>query len=187
MSGLHVELHTALVDNPLLLPGIGLASRIRCVEVIPGGQLPTLETDELFAYLCVHGASSGWFRLKWLADLAALISRLQPCEITRLFCRSRELGAGRAADLALLLCSRVLGTKLQSELLRSLEAQPVNRWLAAASLRLMRGRTIEAELDQVAWGTVLIHLIQVGLLPGWAFKYLELKRQLTVALATGRM
>ena len=34
----------------------------------------TLGADDLFAYLCAHGAYHAWFRLKWLADIGALLA-----------------------------------------------------------------------------------------------------------------
>ena len=47
----------------------------RCTQstIASGIELPTLRTEELFAYLAVHGASSAWFRLKWITDVAALL------------------------------------------------------------------------------------------------------------------
>ena len=38
------------------------------------GVVSTLSRSELFLYLCVHGAIHGWTVLKWLADIAALLS-----------------------------------------------------------------------------------------------------------------
>ena len=88
---LHVELHSRLVDNRRLIPMIGIDSPRREVEVANGISLPTLALDELFAYLCVHGASSLWFRLKWITDLAALLSACPPAEIGRLYGGRRSL------------------------------------------------------------------------------------------------
>jgi hypothetical protein len=180
-TGLHVELHTRLVDNPRLLQGVGMASPTQAVEIASGATLETLATDELFAYLCVHGASSGWFRLKWLADVAALLARCSPGEIDRLHQRARQLGAGRAADLAVILSTRLVGTAADPRLIERLEASRSNRWMAAACLSLLRGRSAEAELDRLALGTAPIHLIQFGLLPGWRYQYSELKRQIAIA------
>ena len=74
-SRLQVDLHTRLADNDRLIPAIGIGSPRQTVELLPAIALPTLRRDELFAYLCVHGASSAWFRLKWICDLAALIEQ----------------------------------------------------------------------------------------------------------------
>ena len=84
-STARVDLHTRLTDNPALIPSVGIGSPRQSVEIIPGCQLPTLSSDDLFAHLCVHGASSAWFRLKWIADLAALLHPMAPDEIARLY------------------------------------------------------------------------------------------------------
>jgi hypothetical protein len=77
-DGVVVELHSSLVDNPRMLPGISARSPAQSVELAPGLAVPTLAPDELFAYLCVHGATHAWSRLKWLADVAALVGRNRP-------------------------------------------------------------------------------------------------------------
>ena len=177
-DGMTVELHTRLSDNPMLLPGIGPDSPSQPVEVARGLILPTLGTDELFAYLCVHGASSAWFRLKWIADVGALIAAAPPGEVERLYRRSQELGAGRAAAQALLLCRRLFGTALPPALAAELAADRANRWLLAIALEKLAGRTLAAELHETRFGTATIHLMQFGLLPGLRFKLAELGRQL---------
>lgn len=177
-GGFTVELHSRLSDNPMLIPGIGPDSPGRPVEVANGRFLETLCTDELFAYLCVHGSSSAWFRLKWIADLGALVGGCPPEEIERLYRRSQALGAGRAPAQALLLCERLFSTVLPPKLSAELRSDPVNRWLLGVALRKLAGRTLTAELDQKLLGTGTIHLMQFALLPGLRFKYAELRRQL---------
>ncbi len=143
-----------------------------------GRFLPTLTTDELFAYLCVHGASSAWFRLKWIADVGALLAPSPPAGIERLYRRSQALGAGRAAAQALLLCGRLFGTALPPALLAELRADRTNRWLLAIALRKLAGRSLATELPETRFGTASIHLMQLGLLPGLKFKLGEIGRQL---------
>jgi hypothetical protein len=175
---LTVELHTRLCDNPALLPEVGFGSSIQMAEVAKGRFLPTLGSDELFAYLSVHGASSAWFRLKWIADLAALLAPAPPAEIERLYRRSQQLGAGRAAAQALLLCRRLFATPVPADLVAELNADRTNRWLLAVALDLLAGRTLATELHHVRLGTLSIHLMQLGLMPGLKFKLGELGRQL---------
>ncbi|HEU0099009.1 MAG TPA: nucleotidyltransferase family protein [Allosphingosinicella sp.] len=175
---LTVELHSRLNDNPMLLPAVGPDSPSRSVEVAKGRHLLTLRGDELFAYLCIHGASSAWFRLKWIADVAALIGDCPPAEIERLYRRSQALGAGRAPAQALLLCERLFATPLPPALAEELRSDRVNRWLLAIAMRKLAGRTLTAELDEKLLGTGTIHLMQFALLPGLKFKYAELRRQL---------
>lgn len=175
-AGAHVELHTRLADNPALIPEIDCKSPRQDVDVV-GHILPTLRTEDLFAYLCVHGASSSWFRLKWIADLAALISPCADSEIDRLYRASQRLGAGRAAAQALLLAGHLFDTKVSMELAEELRSDRINRWLFAGALRKMAGRSVAAELHATRFGTATIHLMQLGLLPGWRYKFSEIKRQ----------
>lgn len=175
---LTVELHTRLADNVLVLPHVGPDSPAQQVEVTKGRSLPTLQTDELFAYLCVHGASSAWFRLKWIADVGALLAACPPERIEPLYRRALALGAGRAPAHALLLCEKLFATPLPPALAAELRSDRMNRWLLAIALRKLAGRTMTAELHQRRLGTATIHLVQLALLPGMRFKYAELRRQL---------
>ena len=170
----HVELHSRLADNVRLIPSIDAASPARMVDVADGIALPTLQLDELFAYLCVHGASSAWFRLKWVTDLAGLLAPLQPAAIERLYLRSQELGAGRAAPQALLLADSIYGTLGGTSLRPGLETDRASRWLAAAALRQLADAR---EPTATLLGTRRIHLTQLLLLPGPGFKLSEIARQ----------
>jgi hypothetical protein len=177
-SGVHVELHTSLYDHPAVLSEVGPHSPALEVEVAPGIRLPTLGRDALFAYLCVHGASSAWFRLKWIADLAALLGGASEEEVERLYRRSQALGAGRASAQGLLLARRLFGLDLPAALAAELERDRVNRWLLAVAMRKLAGRTVTREVTDTPLGTATIHLMQLGLLPGVRFKLSEIGRQL---------
>ena len=83
----HIELHTRLADNPAMIPSIDVFSPRQIVTLQGSLPVPTLADDELFAYLCVHGASSAWFRLKWITDLAAMLHGRSTDDIHRLFDR----------------------------------------------------------------------------------------------------
>ena len=176
-AGILLELHSGLVDNPMMLPGIGLNSPTQLVPIASGKTLPTLQKEELFSYLCVHGAAHAWSRLKWLADVAALLSREDEVEIERLYRRSIELGAGRSAAQGLLLCSRLLGTQLPKPLVRELEADFATRWLVRIAMRSMAGAHGTRELDETVLGTVPIHFSHFLLMPGGKYKLSELKRK----------
>jgi hypothetical protein len=176
-GGILVELHSSLVDNPMMLPGIGVGSPVQLVEVAPGRRLPTLMKDELFSYLCVHGATHAWSRLKWLADVAALLAQDDGAEIERLYRRSVELGAGRSSGQALLLCRELLGTAVPESLLEELRSDAPTRWLVRVALRSMAGARGERELDETVLGTVPIHFSHFLLKRGGQYKIAELKRK----------
>ncbi len=175
-SGMVVELHTALVDNPRLLRGVSALSEMQLVRIGPGIELPTLRTGELFAYLCVHGATHAWARLKWLADVAALLRKAGPEETERLYRRSVELGAGRSSAQALMLCARLLELPLPPKLETELKRDRAAGWLEALAVSAMSGRGA-TELDDTVFGTVVINLSHFLLGRGWRYRYSELARK----------
>ena len=175
VDGLGLDLHSRLADSRQLIPAIGIDSPRQQVEIAPGVVLPTLARDELFAYLCVHGASSAWFRLKWIADIAALLSNCDVEEIERLYQRSQQLGAGRAPAQALLLAAMIFGTAAGTDLERKLQRDRANRWLADAAWRQLAR---DEEPTAVRFGTATIHLTQLFLHPGLVFRLREVARQL---------
>ncbi|TFI57221.1 hypothetical protein E2493_16055 [Sphingomonas parva] len=173
-----VELHTALTDQAALLPTLDVDAPRQMVAITPTLAVPTLARDELFAYLTVHGASSAWFRLKWLADVAALLAGEDEAEVERLYRRARTLGAGRAAAVALLLCRDLFGTCAGPRLIAELRTDRVNRWMARGAWQSLAGRSIATEVTRLRGGTLWIHLLQFGLVPGLRYKLGELRRQL---------
>lgn len=172
-----IDLHSRLADQPTLLRSLSVHSSNRHVSVAPNVALPTLGPDQLFAYLCVHGASSAWFRLKWIADLFALHGEASPQLLTALYNRAKELGAGRSVDQALLLMDLLFGIDLEMELRSRLKASRANRLLAGIAVtQLGAGEPTNRRL-----GTMMIHASQLLLKPGVVFKAEETVRQLRSA------
>lgn len=170
-----VELHTRAADNPAMIPALDVHAQSQEVEVLPGITLPTFATDELFAYLAVHGGSSAWSRLKWIADFSALLSPLDPKTIETLYRKSQDLRAGRAAAQALLLADEIFGVSLSDPLRAELRRDRMNLLLTATAYRqLLHAR----EPTERILGTVPNHLTKAALLPGFGFSFGELKRQL---------
>ncbi|MEO6225486.1 MAG: nucleotidyltransferase family protein [Sphingomicrobium sp.] len=182
-EGIHVELHTRLTENSRLLPGTGIRSPSRVIALAPGIAVPTLQEEELFAYLCVHGASSLWFRLKWITDLAAILHPLNAGQIARLYASSQVLGAGRTSACALLLADALYGSLRGSPLRDELTGDRQSRWLYRAAFRQLAGRPDPREPTAKIGGTARIHLAQLLSLPGARFKLSELARQVRAVLA----
>jgi hypothetical protein len=177
-AGITLELHASLVDNPPLLPGLSVRSPRQSVEVAPGMALPTLAKDELFAYLCAHGATHGWSRLKWLADLAALLKHEDEAEILRLHRRSEELGGGRSAGQALLLCAILFGMRLPAPLEEKLRRDRAIRMLVRIALKTATLGGLGRELDEMPLGTARIHASYLLLDRGTRYKWRQLGRTL---------
>jgi hypothetical protein len=92
-----VELHIQLADNKAMIAGIGLDSPRQKIDLGGGMTVETLADEELLAYLFLHGATHGWARLKWLADVAALLAPRTPDEIEAAWRGAVAHGAGRGA------------------------------------------------------------------------------------------
>ncbi|HSF12078.1 MAG TPA: nucleotidyltransferase family protein, partial [Erythrobacter sp.] len=69
-----LELHWRLADEmaEALMPD---ETELTAIMLAPGQNVRMLDDPTLFLYLCTHGAAHGWARLKWLADVAALMHR----------------------------------------------------------------------------------------------------------------
>jgi Uncharacterised nucleotidyltransferase len=175
-TGTAVELHWRVADTAALLRGVCALSPSRQVALAPGLIVRTLPADETFAYLCVHGASHAWSRLKWLADLAALVEGLNAAELAALRERAKLLGAGRCADVALCLCAEVLDLPAARGLAPRLRRDWRTRALVSLSIHAMTGaggREIE-DRALVADGILASQLLFAD---GWRFVLSEIRRQ----------
>lgn len=143
--GAAVDLHRRLVNYRRLVPGLSVRSPSQMVALPGGAALPTLAPAEQFAYLVVHGALTAWFRLKWIADVAALLAQEEPAAIEALYRDSQRLGAGRCAGQALLLCARLFDTPVPAPLLARLRRDRWLRRLERVALTSIGGVCADAE------------------------------------------
>jgi len=171
-----IDLHTRAAENPLLIPEIVTRSSSQLVDVGAGQRLATLAVDDLFAYLSVHGGTSTWFRLKWISDFAGLLSSKEPSEVHRLYRRSQELGAGRAAAQGLLLADLLFDTLAGNVALREeLKQDRVTRLLVRTALGLLT--RVPTEPTERLFGTLPLHVAPIFLMPGWRYKASALSGQ----------
>jgi hypothetical protein len=157
---IRVELHWHLMDNPLLLKGIDARSPTREVALSGGLVLRTFCDEVLFAYLCAHGAVHSWTRLKWLADVNALIANRTTAEIERFYRAAEARGAGLCAGQALLLCDRFLDLKLPSKLEATMKNSRRLERLVSAALTAMIGTDAETEIYDDRWMILRIGFTQ---------------------------
>lgn len=110
-NAIAVELHYRLKNATGLIPGLGLEHAREQVK-LASKQMGCFAEADLFAYLSTHGATSLWHRLKWLADIRALLAGKTMAEIEALLDHARGLGVERCAALAMLLCQDLWGQDL---------------------------------------------------------------------------
>jgi hypothetical protein len=117
---IRVELQWRVATNAQLLQRVDAGAASQEV-MLDGTQVRTLAEPDLFAYLCVHGAGHFWSRLKWLADVNALIAQKDEAQLAALYRHAQMRGAGLCAGQALLLCRKLLGLRIPAELAEELQ------------------------------------------------------------------
>jgi hypothetical protein len=139
-SRVFTELQWRVADNPELPKEIHAGSPTQSVVVADGLSVRTLACDDLFAYLCVHGAHHVWSRLKWLADLNAFITATD-VDVMHLHRHARAKGAGLCSGQALLLCQRLFALPLPEGLASELQGTARVRKLYAIAAEAIADRT----------------------------------------------
>jgi hypothetical protein len=108
-TGLVIDLHWRLFRNSFL------PANARLEEVgeewihLGSERIPTLPAQRLLLYLCVHGALDGWLRLKWLADIGALLNTMTPEQLSSAATAAVEQQALPQFSAAMILCQDLLG------------------------------------------------------------------------------
>ncbi len=125
-----LELHWRLTDNSELTAGAPALDNVVQVPVAPGIALPSLPVQDLLPYLILHGATHGWFRLKWLADVGSLLAAVSRSDRAHLVEQARAQGLDRPTLQAFELC-RVL---FHLELPEAPRPGLISRWLVRLAL-----------------------------------------------------
>jgi hypothetical protein len=118
ITGQRIELHQRFFrlnawSVPLMAADPSLCPRM------PAGQqdIPAPEIGPALAcYLLLHGAFSAWRRLKWLADIHALLGKLSPDAGEKLAAMAENLGTAAGAKASLRLLQDVFATPLAPQL-----------------------------------------------------------------------
>lgn len=163
-----VELHWRLFNNDAVLADFDWQNASTQIALADGVALATFDRDHQFAYLCAHGARDAWFRLKWLADIRALLAAADGAEIERLYRFAADQRAGRAAGQALLLCERFLNLSLPAALKSELENDGRTSRLVSVAVRSL-ACDIEREPVSMPFGTTRIELSRWLLGSGLAY------------------
>jgi hypothetical protein len=140
VHGAFTELQWRVADNPELLKKVHAGSPAQNVVVADGLSVRTLARDDLFAYLCVHGAHHAWSRLKWLADLNAFIAATD-ADVVHLHRHAQAMGAGLSSGQALLLCQRLFALPLPDGLAFELQGTARVRKLYAIAAETIADRS----------------------------------------------
>jgi hypothetical protein len=179
LTGVRIELHWRLFLNPYAMKESSFMTASRIVSLTDSMGLRTLGEEDLFAYLCMHGALHWWNRLKWLADVNALLAAATDDGIEHLIRAAEARGAGRAAAQALLLGRRLLGTAIPARLAAILETGATSRWLEATALHAMTAGQGEQDPHAARFGTTRGSFSTFLLSRSWRYRLAELGTHLT--------
>jgi hypothetical protein len=161
------------------MPEDSIMAASRVVPLTGSAGLRTMGEEDLFAYLCLHGALHSWNRLKWLADVNALLALTTDGGVERLVRAAKARGVGRAAAQAMLLCRRLMGAQLPAPLLATLDQSAVVRWLEATALSAMTTGKGEGDPHDAPFGTTRGSLSTFLLSRSWRYRLAELNAHLT--------
>jgi hypothetical protein len=179
VTGLRIELHWRLFLNPHAMSDASIMAEPRVVLVARSAGLRTLGEEDLFAYLCVHGALHWWNRLKWLADINALLVAATEENIKRLVGAAEARGAGLATAQALLLCRDIFGMPVPQQLLATFNNSATVRWLKATALNAISGGRGEKDPHDIRFGTTRGSLSTLLVSQSWRYRLAEMNLQLT--------
>jgi hypothetical protein len=171
-SGQMVELHWRLSDEmaaPLMPPD----DLLTALTLAPDRTVRVLDDDALFLYLCTHGAAHAWARIKWLADVAALLHRA-PDGGSGLLAAAKRGGGGIAAGSAVMLAQEVFGLAPPAGFVppRGLRITVLVR----LSRRIMRAGQGARELEATPWRGWTEMLAKLLVAAGWRGRLAVLRR-----------
>lgn len=125
-KAVYVELHWRLSQNKHLVPlTLGeLWSRRQFVR-IGSEDVAAMSREDLLLYLCAHGAHTGWFRLKWLCDIAELIAEDDKASTEAVLERGDQLGSIRTLLQGFYLAHELLDAPLSASIQNSIKQDGV--------------------------------------------------------------
>jgi hypothetical protein len=171
-SSLPLELHFRPAISARLSQAIDLWREPNEVVIQGDHTLPVPGLEALYPYLCLHGALCAWFRLKWLADIAALTADRSAVELEALHAAAVEKGVGRASGQALLLVEAVFRRPLPAALKRSIVADRRVTRLARFAFSVMCDPRLPAQAPLRSGRIELAHLL---LIDDWRIRCEEIQ------------
>jgi len=149
--GIEVELHWRVTSLPGLLRDITAGGSATMVDLLGDRGVPTLTDNASLAYLCVHGTSHGWSRLKWLADFSALASRWTADELQRNVQAAERFETGESIAASFVVRARLFGFSIPA----FMEVSERTQEIAQLAISVIAARDVDAiENDRSATATI---------------------------------
>jgi len=150
-----VEPHTRLTSIKMALDidYAGLWHRARRIDV-NGRSMLTLEPEDTFIILAIHGGKEMWWNIKWACDVAAFIASHPRVEWSTIMQRARAQGCLRMTLLATALARTYFGAKIPTAVetaersdreIGAMVARIAARWHSDAPLGPPSNRTLSRD------------------------------------------
>jgi Uncharacterised nucleotidyltransferase/Transglutaminase-like superfamily len=151
-GGIVIDLHWRLFRNRFLPANATLAEVGEEWLMLGAERIPTLPAPRLLLYLCVHGALDGWLRLKWLADIAALLRTMSAGELASTVEAAKEQQALPQFSAACILCQDLFGNDLPPECLDRNDSRVAHILRFGKRLMTSNGfRPIREQIPSMQW------------------------------------
>jgi hypothetical protein len=172
-----LELHWRLFHNIPLLKESDTEFPSSMLIPVGAGVVATLSKNELFLYLCVHGAIHGWPILKWLADIGALSSSMSAEDLREVASLAAERGLTAELQAALLLVDLFLAMERPGLGASEKDDLVVNRIVDMAR-RLLTADNYCLDIRRLPrWGMFFYDL---RLRSSWRYRSEDLRRSLVL-------
>lgn len=169
-----IELHWKLFRNPYAIEQESIFANSQVVSLTPSLELRSLGDEDLLTYLSVHGARHWWYRLKWLADVGALLAGGR-VDIESVYRAAAVKGARRAVAQAILLCHHLLHMPVPDTLSKRLVKVPAVHWLTETAVQAMTVGDGKLVPREERFGTTRGSLSTLVLGDGWRYRLAELR------------
>lgn len=116
--------------------------RARPLE-LAGRVVLSLSPDDTLLTACLHGCKDKWWRLLWVADIAAFIHRRPTVDWTALMERAETAGVRRMLLLGLALVQDLFSTALPVAVSSAIEHDLMCRWLVQQSKNHLFGQVAD--------------------------------------------
>ncbi len=150
--------------------------------VAAGAALPAMAEEDLLPYLCFHGARHCWFRLRWLADVAALLRTAGTGGAEACFAAMERCGGAVPALEAMALAHDWLGVAIPGHLLARARRTRAVRARRARIERAVRALAAQDDPMRRADFQRNMDLAEYRLRPDPGYRLAVLERQAAVRM-----
>jgi len=119
--------------------------RIKWVQ-LANTEIPTFSDHDHFIYLCTHGAYHGWYRLKWLVDIAAYVGGEIQMDWDLVIQEAQKWGLERPVYQAVDLTHELMGIAIPEEFHSADRPDKVRKKLMQTGIEIIKNPEDEINL-----------------------------------------